>query len=200
MEGSESAVNAPHPDAEDESELFFGGEDEDDGDGEEAAAADAAEAAAADDAGDADGEQAAAPEPAAEEPKPAASEPKADPTPPAASGGPTEPASGDGATPDDKKSGQLEREYVVLQRVPLTKAALEHLLKEVTDGKDARVAFLEVQRPTARNDRVAIGMTYKAHRKQLGGAPEMVAVSARSFKQRKVKPKEKPIEETLEIS
>lgn len=113
----------------------------------------------------------------AEEPEPV------DPSPPAASDGPTEAAA---------PRGSVDRTYIVFQKVPLTEKVLKHLLKQIEDGKapEPRVAFFELQRPVARNDRTAVVETYRAHRESLGAECELAAVSERSFKERKVAPRQ----------
>lgn len=97
--------------------------------------------------------------------------------------------------------GSPEREYTVLQRVSLTETLLKHLLEEVRSGNvaEARTAFLELDRTTARNDRQAIGDTYKTHRARLGEMCDLAAVTTRSFKIRHVEPRPQ-VREDLNIT
>jgi hypothetical protein len=91
-----------------------------------------------------------------------------------------------------KQSGALEREYIVFQRVPLTERILKSLLKQIEDGNapEPRVAYLELSRRTTRNDKQAVAQTYGEHKSALGDKCELAAVSSRSFKVRKVAPRQ----------
>lgn len=138
----------------------------------------AEEAKAAEDAAQA---AAAEPEPeaAAEEPTPEHAQ-TADPTPPVAS---------DGQTDAEKKRGSLEREYIVFQKVGLTKKVLEHLIAQIESGDtggEPRVAFFELHRSVERNDKAAVADAYAKNKDSLGEKCELAAVSSRSFKERKV--------------
>lgn len=196
MEAS-SAINTPHPDDSPEEDAAAGFFDEEDG-GEEEAAAEAAERAAADDAAGED-------------------EPASDPTSPGESDGPTDAdpsetgsatqSPGDGAESDpgqgegDKTRGAAEREYIVFQKVPLTERVLKALLKQIEDGNapSPRIAYFELQRETTRNDRTAVAKAYQKNRKTLGEKCELAAVSSRSFKERKVQPREVKPQEDIQI-
>jgi hypothetical protein len=97
-------------------------------------------------------------------------------------------------------SGQIEREYIVFQRVVLTKDTLEALLAEVESGIPAREVFWELHRATARMDKMAVGAAYAENRKALGDRCELAVVSARAFKRRYVKPEHVPVARRISIT
>lgn len=99
------------------------------------------------------------------------------------------------------KSGDLEREYIVFQRVPMTKAALEFLLRQIESGEapEPRVAWFELDRATARNVNSAVGAAYMKNAESLGAEADLAAVSSRSFQVKHVAPKQ-VVETNLSIT
>lgn len=101
-----------------------------------------------------------------------------------------------------KKRGSVNREYRVFHRLPLTEKALTFLLKQVQEGRqpEPRIAYFEVAAFDERNAVSAIARAYKEHEKILGEKADMAAVSAKSFQERHVEPKERPVERMLSIT
>lgn len=195
-----SAINESHPDDTGEEEDFFGAEDE-----------------AATEPAAAEPEAAAEDEPTKEDPTPpapasgdagsSATGGKSDPTPPAESDGPTkvtdEPApAAEPPPPADAKKGTQEREYIVFQKIALSERVLKVLLAQIESGDapEPRVAYFELARPVARNDKQAVGTAYKANKEALGERADMAAVSSRSFQERTVKPRERVAESDVTIA
>lgn len=188
----ESTVNAPHPDERDDVDLFFGDEEEATGEPESSEEEVAKETAASvEDASPAEEGDAPGVE------REGHAEHDQDPTPAASSH--TTPPAGD---QQGKKSGALEREYVVLQKVPLTTKALKHLLAEMESGAltEPRLAYIELDRRVGRNDKQVLGEVFRANRESLGNEAVMVGVSSRTFTERRIKPRTRPVEESFEIS
>lgn len=123
-------------------------------------------------------------------------EEKGEPEPAPASEAASTPEDADeGPAPDDPPAptrGAPERLYRVFQRVPLTDRVLRHMLEEIEAGRapEPRVAFIETHHVEAKNDRQAIVETYKEHKDRLGPKCDLAAVSARSFKERHVEPRQ----------
>lgn len=215
MEASTS-INAPHPDADpdEEAKFFAGAEDDEDGATVVPAVKDETEPDTEPDPANFNPESGTfeEPEAAAEEPTPEHAQ-TADPT-DAPSTSPAEGANGAAASAspassgttaeaaEGKKRGSIDREYIVFQKVPLTKAALAHLLKvlEAGDEGKVRIAYMEVDRLQARNAVQAVGVTFLANQATLGEkGTTLAAVSSKSFQEKTVKPKQN-IETTLDIS
>lgn len=119
----------------------------------------------------------------------------------AAPGEPSEDDAADGeANGEAKKSGPLEREYIVFHEVALTKRVLEHLLAQIEEGAEARVAHFELHRVKTRNVNHAAGAAYRKHQSRFGTAKVTLhAVSEKSFQKRTVEPRERPVETDLSI-
>lgn len=215
MEASTS-INAPHPDADpDEEAKFFGEVEVGDTKAEELSPDEKGETEpdTEPDPADFNPESGSFDEADPKKEQPVAEESVAtevaDPT-DAPSNSPAEGANGaadsaslaSSGTEDAKKRGSIDREYIVFQKVPLTKAALAHLAKvlEAGDEGKVRIAYMEVDRLQARNAVQAVGVTFLANQESLGekGAT-LAAVSSKSFQEKTVKPKQN-IETTLDIS
>ena len=185
----ESSINQPHPDSpEDEAEAFFGPDP------------DAQTAVAVEEPEDLDPGAFASPDFEPEEP-PAAP----DPTPAddagttGSTGEPAEQPEGVRQAPTvppsqpapQKQRGSVSRQYIVFQRLALTKRVLEHLLAELESGErggEPRYAFFELHRTDARNANEAVTAAYDKHHERVGDTVDMAAVSNKSFQVRHLEP------------
>lgn len=104
-----------------------------------------------------------------------------------------EPAGGGSASAAGADERRLTREYVILHQVQLTERVLQHLMEELRKGDlaEPRVAYLELDRQTARNDKQAVGQAYSRFEERLGPKADLAAVTERGFKVRHVEPRQK---------
>jgi hypothetical protein len=96
--------------------------------------------------------------------------------------------------------GDVSREYIVFHKVHLTSHLLQRMLAHLHNGGDTPVAYVELHRGVARNDKQVISAAYALHKARLGDTAELAAVSARSFKERHVAPEEVPAERRVRIT
>jgi hypothetical protein len=126
---------------------------------------------------------------------------EAAPQPAGDAGGPDPDPEAQVTDPPPDTRGSLTREYIVFHRVTLTEQTLRRMLAAIDAGLPrVPVGFIEIHRAVTRNDKQAIAEAYAAHKDKVGDDCHLVAVSARAFKPRHVKPEPVPVERRISIS